>query len=148
EVCDAIALHDLVCGLADGPDVCKAFSPSSSLIQGFYLGLCCGHTSSEGCLGCLRLPQRTHYQTPLHPTPPLPFDLQAHGSLPLPALGDQCGLAFWVGPHNRDKSLLAAPNRLECLKVARKLRRSPCEPHQTWFSRHQAAARACRSSSL
>jgi transposase len=34
------------------------------------------------------------------------------------------------------------------LKVARKLRRSPCEPHQTWFSSHQAAARACRSSSL
>jgi hypothetical protein len=32
EVRDAIALHDLVCGLADGSDVCKAFSPSPSLI--------------------------------------------------------------------------------------------------------------------
>ena len=36
----------------------------------------------------------------------------------------------------------------EYLKVARKLHGSPCEPHQTWLSRPQAAARACRSSSL
>ena len=34
------------------------------------------------------------------------------------------------------------------LKVARKWRGSPCELHQTWLSSHQAAARACRSSSL
>jgi hypothetical protein len=34
------------------------------------------------------------------------------------------------------------------LKVARKWRSPPCEPHQTWLSRHQMPARACRSSSL
>ena len=33
------------------------------------------------------------------------------------------------------------------LKVARKWRWPPCESHQTWLSRHQAATRACRSSS-
>jgi hypothetical protein len=33
------------------------------------------------------------------------------------------------------------------LKVARKWRWPPCEPHQTGLSRHQAATRACRSSS-
>src|SRR5262245_61396066 len=32
EVCDAIALHDLGGGLADGPDVCTALSPSSAWI--------------------------------------------------------------------------------------------------------------------
>jgi PPK2 family polyphosphate:nucleotide phosphotransferase len=34
------------------------------------------------------------------------------------------------------------------LKVARKWRWPPCEPHQIWLSRHQRPARACRSSSL
>ncbi len=34
------------------------------------------------------------------------------------------------------------------LKVARKWRCPPWEPHQTWLSRHQVPARACRSSSL
>jgi hypothetical protein len=34
------------------------------------------------------------------------------------------------------------------LKVARKWRCPPCEPHQIWLSRHQRPARACRSSSL
>jgi hypothetical protein len=46
------------------------------------------------------------------------------------------------------ESKLSADERTEYLKVARKWRGSPCEPHYTWLSRHQASARACRSSSL
>jgi hypothetical protein len=34
------------------------------------------------------------------------------------------------------------------LKIARKQRWTPCEPHQIWLSRLQGPARACRSSSL
>src|SRR5688500_4135253 len=50
----------------------------------------------------------------------------------------------------RDTGLLGRADKAkeDDLKVARKLRGSPCEPHQTWLSRPQAAARACRSSSL
>jgi hypothetical protein len=45
-------------------------------------------------------------------------------------------------------SLLSVKRRTSYLNVALTKPKSPCEPHKISLTRHQAAARACRSSSL
>jgi hypothetical protein len=49
---------------------------------------------------------------------------------------------------NRRRDSSKPRSRSHSLKVARKRRWTPCEPHQIWLSGPQVPARACRSSSL
>jgi transposase len=90
------------------------------------------------------------------------FDAFILPHLSMPKRGPKCKLGYyrvfnlilWVLYTGMQWKCLPVPTdaqgkpAIHYLKVARKLRGSPCEPHQAWLSRHQAAARACRSSSL
>src|SRR5262245_51474380 len=110
QVFHAVALHNGHHRFPEGGHGLPALFPAPPLVEGLKLRHRLGHTGTQGRLGRLRLPHRSHHQASLWPALYLALSLEAHRHGIRIALSDHLWLPLWAFANDRAEDMCALAN--------------------------------------